>query len=53
MPEFEGKLGTLPRDTAFMVRADRSIPLQQFIDVADLLKRLKFTKMAVQTQRAR
>ena len=38
---------------AVSLGADRSIQLQLFIDVADLLKRLKFTKMAVQTQHAR
>jgi len=34
----------------FMVRADRNLPLQKFIDVIDLLKQLQFTKVAVQTE---
>lgn len=40
----------LPPDTSFLIRADRNIPFQQFIDVADLLRRQNFTKVAVQTR---
>ncbi|WP_454916869.1 ExbD/TolR family protein [Xanthobacter sediminis] len=43
-------LGALPKDTAILIRADRSIPFQRFVDVADLLKQLAFTKVGVQTQ---
>lgn len=43
-------LSQLSRETPLMVRADKNIPLQQFIDVVDLLKQLDFTKVAVQTQ---
>jgi biopolymer transport protein ExbD len=50
--EFEQRLAPLPRDTTFLVRADRTIPLQRFIDVADVLKRLKFEKIAIQTKTA-
>lgn len=48
--ELETKLRSLSADTSFLIRADRSLTLQHFIEVADLLKRLKFTKVAVQTQ---
>jgi len=34
----------------FMVRADRNLPLQKFINIIDLLKHLQFTKVAVQTE---
>lgn len=51
MDELESRLAPLPRDTGFLVRADRSTQLQFFIDVADTLKRLKFTRMAVQTRK--
>lgn len=47
--EFEGRLATLPADTSFLIRADRDLVFQKFIDIADLLKRLNFTKVAVQT----
>ncbi len=43
-------LQPLNRDMPFMVRADRNLPLQKFIDVIDLLKQLQFTKVAVQTE---
>ncbi|MGD9157665.1 MAG: biopolymer transporter ExbD [Desulfobacteraceae bacterium] len=43
-------LSSISRDTGFVIRADREISLQRFIDVADMLKQLKFTKVAVQTQ---
>jgi biopolymer transport protein ExbD len=48
--EFENQVKELPPDTSFLIRADRAIALQKFIDVADVFKRLKFTKVAVQTQ---
>jgi biopolymer transport protein ExbD len=40
----------LGKDTGFIIRADRNITLQRFIDVADLLKQMSFTKVAVQTK---
>ncbi|OPY68476.1 MAG: Biopolymer transport protein ExbD [Syntrophorhabdaceae bacterium PtaU1.Bin034] len=40
----------LGKDTSFIIRADKEISLQRFIDVADLLKQLRFTKVAVQTK---
>ncbi len=43
-------LGPIGRDTGFVIRADREITLQRFIDVADLLKQMNFAKVAVQTK---
>jgi biopolymer transport protein ExbD len=43
-------LAPMARDTGFVIRADRDITLQRFIDVADLLKQLSFRKVAVQTK---
>ena len=48
--EFQNRLKALPPDTSFLIRADRDLAFQGFIDVADILKRLNFTKVAVQTQ---
>ncbi len=48
--ELESRLRSQPPDTSFLIRADRDLPFQKFIDVADELKRLSFTKVAVQTQ---
>ncbi|WP_020176368.1 ExbD/TolR family protein [Methyloferula stellata] len=50
--EFETRLATLPPDTSFLIRADRNLTFQGFIDVADILKRLNFNKVAVQTKSA-
>lgn len=44
------ELAPLGRETSFIIRADRDVSLQHFIDVADLLKQLSFQKVAVQTQ---
>lgn len=43
-------LNPMGRDTAFVIRADKDITLQRFIDVADLLKQMSFKKVAVQTK---
>lgn len=43
-------LAVLPPETTFLIRADKDLPLQGFIDVADLLKRAKFTHVAIQTR---
>jgi biopolymer transport protein ExbD len=48
--ELESRIKALPPDTSFLVRADRTTPFQNFVDVADILKRLNFSKIAVQTQ---
>lgn len=48
--EFEVKLKDSPKDTSFLIRADKATPFQAFVDVADVLKRLAFTKVGVQTQ---
>jgi biopolymer transport protein ExbD len=50
--EFDSRAKALPPQTSFLIRADRATPFQKFIDVADVLKRLKFSKVAVQTQSA-
>lgn len=47
--EFEGRVKELPRQTSFLIRVDRGLAFQKFVDVADVLKRLNFVKVAVQT----
>jgi biopolymer transport protein ExbD len=46
------KARDLAPETSFLIRADRAIQFQQFVDVTDVLKQLKFTRVAVQTQNA-
>lgn len=48
-----GEIGVLPKDTPFLLRADREVKLQRFVDVADLLKQQGFSKVAVQTENGR
>jgi biopolymer transport protein ExbD len=48
--EFASRVGALPPDTSFLIRADRNLTFQKFIDLADVLKRLNFNRVAVQTQ---
>ncbi|MDE2329298.1 MAG: biopolymer transporter ExbD [Bradyrhizobium sp.] len=48
--DLESQLRALPADSSFLIRADRNLAFQGFIDVVDVLKRLNFTKVAVQTQ---
>jgi biopolymer transport protein ExbD len=48
--DLESQLSGLPSATSFLIRADKDIAFQKFIDVADALKRLKFNKVAIQTR---
>jgi len=48
--ELESRAKELPPGTSFLIRADRNVVFQKFVDVADILKRLNFTKVAVQTR---
>jgi biopolymer transport protein ExbD len=48
--ELENRVKGLPPETSFLIRADRNIAFQKFIDVADVLKRLNFSRVAVQTR---
>jgi biopolymer transport protein ExbD len=48
----EDRLKSYPSDTSISIRADRTIAFQIFVDVADVLKRLKISKVAIQTESA-
>ncbi|MFO0753497.1 MAG: biopolymer transporter ExbD [Thermodesulfovibrionales bacterium] len=43
-------LKPLDRDTPVVIRADRTISLQRFVDVMDILKSNGFTKVRLQTE---
>ncbi|THF60322.1 biopolymer transporter ExbD [Pseudothauera rhizosphaerae] len=45
----EGRVAGLEKDTAFLLRADKALALQRFIDVVDLLKQKGFARIAVET----
>ncbi|MGB9712973.1 MAG: ExbD/TolR family protein [Dissulfurimicrobium sp.] len=44
-----GSMKGLDRDTAILIRADRSIVLQRFVDVLDRIKGLGFKRLSLQT----
>ncbi len=43
-------LTSLSRETAVLIRADKNLKLQVFIDVLDLVKGLRFKKVSIQTE---
>lgn len=44
------QLQPLARTTPVLIRADRTIPLQGFIEVLDMVKQIGFSKVSVQTE---
>lgn len=50
LEELRSDLSPLKRDTSVLIRADRDLSLQRFIDVADVLRQLGFSHVAVQTK---
>ena len=47
---FKGELRGVPRETPFLIRADRDIALQRFVEVLDLIKAAGFRKVSLQTE---
>jgi biopolymer transport protein ExbD len=45
----KAELQPLARETPFLIRADKDVSLQYFINVADVLAQLHFARVAVQT----
>jgi biopolymer transport protein ExbD len=50
LEELRGRLAGLDPGASFLLRADKRVQLQKFIDVVDLLKQSGFSKVAVQTE---
>jgi biopolymer transport protein ExbD len=48
--ELKQQLTGVTRDTPFLIRADRSIPLQSFVDVIDIVKGMGFRKVSLHTE---
>jgi biopolymer transport protein ExbD len=48
---FKEAITPLKRETSFLIKADRTIPLQDFVKVLDLIKTTGFRKVSLQTQR--
>lgn len=53
LEELSVRIGDIDRNTPLIVRADRDIVLQIFVDVLDLVNSRGFKKVAIQTERKR
>ena len=47
------EFGNIPKDTPFLIRADRSLPLQNFVEVLDAVKTMGFKRVSLQTEEER
>jgi biopolymer transport protein ExbD len=46
----KGQLDDMQKDTPFLIRADQSLPLQNFVEVLDLIKTMGFQRVSLQTE---
>lgn len=51
LDELRKKVLRLDRETPMVIRADRDIRLQVFVDVLDIINNLGFRKVAIQTEK--
>jgi biopolymer transport protein ExbD len=50
LSDLRENVALVQRDTSFLIRADRNIPLQNFVEVMDVIKTLGFKKISLQTE---
>jgi len=50
LADLQTRLRELDRGTPLLLRADRNLLLQEFVDVLDLVKRLEFSRVSLQTE---
>ncbi len=50
MTDLKEKVSSVPRDASFLIRADKSIPLQDFVEVIDAIKTIGFKRISLQTE---
>ncbi|HME45204.1 MAG TPA: biopolymer transporter ExbD [Syntrophorhabdales bacterium] len=53
LEEFKGRLSNVSRDVPFLIRADKRVPLQYFVEVLGTVKGMGFKRVSVQTERER
>ncbi len=53
LEEFKARLKSVSRDVPFLIRADKHVPLQYFVEVLGAVKGMGFKRVSVQTERAR
>jgi biopolymer transport protein ExbD len=51
VPALKERLKPLDRNSPFLIRADRDLQLQTFVDVLDTVKNCGFQKVSLQTER--
>lgn len=50
LPDLKEKVSSVPRDASFLIRADKNLPLQNFVEVIDAIKTIGFKKISLQTE---
>jgi biopolymer transport protein ExbD len=50
--EFKDRLKNVSRDVPFLIRADKRVPLQYFVEVLGTVKSMGFKRVSVQTEKA-
>lgn len=50
LEELKTDLGAMNKKVPVLIRADRSISLQNFVSVLDIIKELEFTRISLQTE---
>jgi len=50
LDDLKSSLQATSKETPLLIRADRNIRLQVFVDVLDVVKRLEFKRVSLQTQ---
>jgi len=50
LPALQTEIVSMPRETPFLIRADKDIHLQGFVEVLDLIKTAGFRKVTLQTE---
>lgn len=53
IPELREALKPIDRNSPFLIRADRDLQLQTFVDVLDMVKNSGFQKVSLQTENKR
>jgi biopolymer transport protein ExbD len=53
LDELKTSLQATTRETPLLIRADRNIRLQAFVDILDVVKNLEFKRVSLQTQETR
>jgi biopolymer transport protein ExbD len=53
LEELKERLKNVSREIPFLIRADKRVPLQYFVEVLGTVKSMGFKRVSVQTERAR